>query len=56
MGNNNSLPNSWLFSENILKRSFAVLGHYLLGLLILWATVFVVAFAIGIILAIFSLI
>ncbi len=32
---NHQLPNSWLFSENFLKRAFAIWGHYFVANLII---------------------
>lgn len=47
------LPNTWLLSDNLLKRAFGVYGHYLLaGLLIavpIMACMFFMLFMLGIV-------
>ena len=32
----------WLVSDDLIKRSFAVLGHYLFAGLILWGVLFII--------------
>lgn len=53
-----SLPKTWLLSDNLIKRAFAVYGHYLLaGLLIavpIMACSFFMFFVLGIMAAIFG--
>ena len=38
------LPNTWLLSDNLLKRAFGVYGHYLLAVLIIVIPIFACSF------------
>jgi len=46
------LPNSWLFSESFVKRSFAVLWHYLCSILMIYGVLLALFFVGGIFYAI----
>ena len=49
------LPNSWLFSESFVKRSMAVLGHYICGLLMIYGVILIIVLAGSILVAIGNL-
>jgi len=48
------LPKSWLFSESFIKRSFAILGHYICAILMIYGVVVVVAIVAGIFIAVWN--
>ena len=41
--------NGWLVSDNIIKRSLAVVGHYILGFIIIYFFIFLIALLIALI-------
>ena len=48
------LPKSWLFSESFIKRSFAILGHYICAILMIYGVVLALALVAGIFIAVWN--
>lgn len=48
------LPKSWLFSESFIKRSFAILGHYICSILMIYGVLVVLAIVAGIFITVWN--
>ena len=46
----------WLVSNNLIKRSFAVLGHYYLASLIIVVPIFIIAILVGVMVGVSTII
>ena len=48
------LPDSWIFSDKLIKRAFGVFGHYVLAVLLIYVALLPIIFIFAMFSAIFA--